>query len=177
VLSCGHNKFVKDAHIVTDQTTIEISKEDIKFSAAHFTIFSATERERLHGHNFAVMLSVTAPVGDDGICFSYKEIKTRLREICDSLDEYMLLPTQSPYLTIAEEGEFYFALFNGERIPFLKKETLLLPIRNTTVEELARHVLNLFIDDGSFVRDRNIMAVEVKVSSGPGQRGSRCWPA
>ena len=28
-------------------TTIEISKEDLKFSAAHFTIFSATERERL----------------------------------------------------------------------------------------------------------------------------------
>ena len=28
-------------------TCIEISKEDLKFSAAHFTIFSATDRERL----------------------------------------------------------------------------------------------------------------------------------
>jgi len=162
---------------VTDQTTIEISKEDIKFSAAHFTIFSAAERERLHGHNFAVTLAVTAPVGVDGICFSYKEIKTRLRELCDSLDEYMLLPTQSPHLRIEEEGLFYIAVFNGERLPFLKTETLLLPIRNTTVEELARHVLNLFIDDGNFLRARNITAVEVKVSSGPGQRGSRNWQA
>ena len=30
-------------------TTIEIDKENLKFSAAHFTIFSGTERERLHG--------------------------------------------------------------------------------------------------------------------------------
>jgi 6-pyruvoyltetrahydropterin/6-carboxytetrahydropterin synthase len=161
---------------VTDQTTIEISKEDIKFSAAHFTIFSATERERLHGHNFAVTLAVTAPVGDDGICFSYKEIKTRLRELCDGLDEYMLLPAQSPHLHIEQDGAFYIAVFNGERIPFLKAETLLLPIRNTTVEELARHLLNLFVGDGSFVHERNISDVEVKVSSGPGQRGVRRWP-
>ena len=162
---------------VTDVTTIEINKEDIKFSAAHFTIFSATERERLHGHNFAVTLAVTSPVGADGICFSYKDIKSRLRELCDSLDEYMILPTQSPHLRIEEDATFYFAIFNGERIPFLKSETLLLPIRNTTVEEFARHVLTLFIGDGSFVRERNILAVEVKISSGPGQRGSRAWSA
>lgn len=162
---------------VTDLTTIEISKEDIKFSAAHFTIFSANERERLHGHNFAVQLAVTAPVGADGICFSYKEIKDRLRALCNSLDEYMLLPAQSPHLRIEEDGNFYLALFNGERLPFLKAETLLLPIRNTTVEELARHVLDLFIGDGSFVRDRHINAVELKVSSGPGQCGVRRWTA
>ena len=30
-------------------STLEIGKEDMKFSAAHYTIFSATERERLHG--------------------------------------------------------------------------------------------------------------------------------
>ncbi len=160
---------------MSNLTTIEISKEDIKFSAAHFTLFSATERERLHGHNFAVWLAVTAPVGDDGICFSYKEVKTRLRELCSDLDEYMVLPTQSPHLRIEEEGLFYIAVFNGERIPFLKAETLLLPMRNSTVEEFARYLLGRFIGNGSFVRDRNICAVEIKVSSGPGQSGSSSW--
>lgn len=160
---------------MSNLTTIEISKEDIKFSAAHFTLFSATERERLHGHNFAVHLAVTAPVGDDGICFSYKEVKTRLRELCNSLDEYMVLPTLSPHLRIEEEGLFYIAVFNSERIPFLKAETLLLPMRNSTVEEFARYLLGRFIGDGSFVNDRNICAAEIKVSSGPGQSGSSSW--
>ena len=31
---------------------IEIAKQALNFSAAHFTIFSQTEREDLHGHNF-----------------------------------------------------------------------------------------------------------------------------
>ena len=156
-------------------TTIEISKEDIKFSAAHFTIFNACERERLHGHNYAVYLAVTAPVGDDGICFSYRDVKTRLRDLCESLDEYTLLPQYSPYLTIEEDAEFYVAIFNGEKIPLRKSDTLLLPIRNSTVEEFARYLRDRFIGDESFVRDRNICEVVIKVSSGPGQSGSAQW--
>jgi 6-pyruvoyltetrahydropterin/6-carboxytetrahydropterin synthase len=156
-------------------TTIEISKEDIKFSAAHFTIFNATERERLHGHNYAVYLAVTSPVGDDGICFSYRDVKSRLRAICESLDEYTLLPKHSPHLRIEEDGEFYIAYFNGEKIPLLKSDTLLLPVRNSTVEEFARYVRDQFIGDESFVKQRNISAVTVKVSSGPGQSGSSEW--
>ncbi|KAJ1474389.1 hypothetical protein T484DRAFT_1832500 [Baffinella frigidus] len=39
-------------------STIEIGKEDMKFSAAHFTVFSAKERERLHGHTHAVKVQV-----------------------------------------------------------------------------------------------------------------------
>lgn len=158
-------------------TTIEISKEDIKFSAAHFTIFNATERERLHGHNYAVYLAVTAPVGDDGICFSYRDVKTRLRELCESLDEYTLLPQHSPHLKIEEEGEFYVACFNGEKIPLRKSDTLLLPIRNSTVEEFARYLRDVFVGDEGFVRERKICKIVVKVSSGPGQSGSSEWHA
>ncbi len=156
-------------------TTIEISKEDIKFSAAHFTIFSATERERLHGHNYAVRLAVTAPVGDDGICFSYKDIKTRLRQLCEELDEYTLLPTQSPHLRIDDDATFYIVHFNGEKIPLLKSDTLLLPMRNSTVEELARYLRDRFVGDGSFLQMRGICEVVMRVSSGPGQSGSSEW--
>lgn len=156
-------------------TTIEITKEDIKFSVAHFTIFNATERERLHGHNYAVHLAVTAPVGDDGICFSYKDIKTRLRDLCERLDEYTLLPQLSPHLRIEEDEEFFIAWFNGEKIPLRKSDTLLLPIRNSTVEEFARYVRDLFVDDESFIRERGIVALTIKISSGPGQSGSSQW--
>jgi len=156
-------------------TTIEITKEDIKFSAAHFTLFSATERERLHGHNYAVQLAVTAPVGDDGICFSYKDIKNRLRSLCEELDEYTLVPQLSPHLRIEQVDDFYIVWFNGEKIPLRKSDTLLLPIRNSTVEEFARYVRDRFIGDESFVRDRAIIEIVVKVSSGPGQSGSARW--
>jgi 6-pyruvoyltetrahydropterin/6-carboxytetrahydropterin synthase len=173
----GRNKYEQALRGVRMEhfTTIEITKEDIKFSAAHFTIFSATQRERLHGHNFSVQLAVTAPVGDDGICFSYKDIKTRLRQLVDDLDEYTHIPVLSPYLQVGEEGLFYVVQFNGEKIPLLKSDTLLLPMRNSTVEEYARYLLGRFVDDGTFLTQRKIRSAVMKVSSGPGQSGSSSW--
>ena len=41
-----------------------VSKEDFKFSAAHF-IAHAARRELLHGHNYRVSLSVNGSVGDE----------------------------------------------------------------------------------------------------------------
>lgn len=158
-------------------TTIEISKEDIKFSAAHFTIFSASERERLHGHNYFVAIAFTAPVGPDGMCFSYKEIKSRLRSLCEVLDEYMLLPAHSPWIDIHEEGPAYVVTFNDETMHFLKQDTLILPVTNITLEELSRHLLEQLLADQSFVHDSGLCAVTIKVSSGAGQWGSTTWQA
>ena len=41
-------------------TTLYIDKEAHKFSAAHYTIFSASDRERLHGHNYSVSARIVA---------------------------------------------------------------------------------------------------------------------
>ena len=156
-------------------TTIDISKENFKFSGAHFTIFSATERERLHGHNFKVSASVTAPVDDNGLCFNYQEIKVRLRAICDQLDEYVLLPEQSPHLSIEAAEDYVTAIFNQERMQFLASDTLLLPIRNTTVEEFAQLLLTMLVDKDDFFEVNDVRRMVVKVSSGDGQWGSSVW--
>ncbi|MBT8446689.1 MAG: 6-pyruvoyl tetrahydropterin synthase [Gammaproteobacteria bacterium] len=160
---------------MTELTTIEISKENLKFSAAHFTIFSATDRERLHGHNFVVHLSLTAPVGPNGMCFSYVEIKDRMRRLCHDLDEYMILPAESPHLEISEEGNSYVVEFADERMLFLKSDCLVLPIRNTTVEEYSRYLLTELCRDRAFIDDNDVRSLVVKVSSGPGQWGSASW--
>ena len=99
-------------------TTIEICKEFMHFSAAHFTIFSQTERERLHGHNFRVAVRVVAPVDDNGLCFNYKIIKDHIRDLCIELDEYTLLPGNSPYLNIIRENAHYRVEFDGEYMLF-----------------------------------------------------------
>jgi hypothetical protein len=92
-------------------TTLYIDKESHKFSAAHFTIFSATERERLHGHNYSVSARIVAPMGDNGFSADYNVYKTRLARLCDELDEYMLLAGDSPYQTIEEAGACYRVTF------------------------------------------------------------------
>jgi 6-pyruvoyltetrahydropterin/6-carboxytetrahydropterin synthase len=156
-------------------TTIELYKENMKFSAGHFTIFSATERERLHGHNFTVYVSFEARMLDNGMCFDYGLYKDRIVKQCKAWNEYFILPTQSPHLQLEEEGEYLYALFNGERIPFLRSDVLLLPVVNATVEEFARLFLESLLADPEEVAAFGIEAMTVKVFSGPGQCAAASW--
>ncbi len=162
---------------MTRYSTIEVSKQYLKFSVAHFTIFSATERERLHGHNYSVAAEFTLPVGSNGMCFSYGILKDAVAELCDELDEYMILPEHSPYLTIDEDDGYYIVGFDEETMSFLISDTLILPISNTTVEEFARYLLERLLEDNDWAEDEECAAITVRVSSGPGQCASADWSA
>ncbi len=157
------------------QTTIEISKEYLHFGAAHFTIFSATERENLHGHNFHVTLNATAPIGEDGLTFDYNVLKKALKEMCDNLDEQVLMPTQSPHLAVEQDNEYVTVVFNGERIPFLHRDITLLPVRNVTVEELAQHFLDN-LRERSEIKTLDIRQMTLRCASGDGQWARAEWP-
>ena len=155
---------------------IEIAKPAHNFSIAHFTIFSATDRENLHGHNFQVECDVTAPIGDDGLIFDYAVIKRAIIDLCDELDELVVLPENSPYLSLEEDGEYLVAVFNNERLPFLHRDVRTLPIANTSVEELSHYFLARMLEHPEF-KDHDINAMTVKISSSPGQKGSATWEA
>jgi 6-pyruvoyltetrahydropterin/6-carboxytetrahydropterin synthase len=161
---------------VTDQTLtrFEISKEYLNFSAGHFTIFSATERENLHGHNFQVRCVLTAAVGDDGLSFDYVVLKRVLKELCDALDERVLLPERSPHLRIAREEGRVMACFGQEQIPFLVRDVLLLPLRNVTIEELAALLLGRLLERAE-VAAMPLRGIELGVSSGRGQWAISHW--
>ena len=155
-------------------TTLYIDKEAHKFSAAHFTIFSATDRERLHGHNYSVSARIVAPMGDNGFAADYNVYKSRIAVLCEELDEYLLLAGESPHQEIAREGEFYRVEFAGEKMLFLCSDTIVLPITNATVEEFSRYLLQKLValSEGDDLRE-----IELCVASGPGQRGCSIWVA
>lgn len=159
-----------------DTTTIEIHKEYLHFSCAHFTLFSQTERENLHGHNFQVGAEVESAIGAEGLCFDYNILKTLLKSLCDELDEQMLLPGESPWLTVERDGDQITALFHDERIPFLARDVTVLPVRNVTVEELARWLLGRILDAPE-IRELPIRGLLVRVASGNDQWARSEWSA
>lgn len=158
---------------MNDTVVIRLSKENMKFSAGHFTIFTATDRERLHGHNFRVEADIEARMLGNGMCFDYGIYKARIVALCRELNEWTILPTRSPYLRIEEDGEHVYAHFDGQRIPFLRGDVLLLPIENATLEEFAAWFLDRLTGDPQALRAHGIEAIEVRVSSGPGQSAGR----
>jgi 6-pyruvoyltetrahydropterin/6-carboxytetrahydropterin synthase len=155
-------------------STIEISKEYLHFNAAHFTLFSSMEREDLHGHTFYVTATIDSRVGDDGLAFDYNLVKTHLKSLCDELDEKVLLPDQSPYLRLEEADGYLVAHFAAERIPFLPRDVLTLPVRNITVEELAHWFLERLRAEPE-IAGLHITRLLTRVSSGPGQWAGAEW--
>lgn len=154
--------------------TLYIDKESHKFSVAHYTIFSATERERLHGHNYSVSAMIAAPMGNNGFAADYNVYKQRLKTLCDELDEYMILAEQNLYQTVTEQDGVYLVSFSGEEMQFLVSDTLLLPIQNATVEEFSHYLLKrlLTLSEGDVLAE-----VQLCVASGPGQKACASWSA
>ena len=160
----------------TRRASIELSKEDMHFSAAHFTIFSADRRENLHGHNFFVEARASGPIDGNGLCFDYTVLKTRLRALCDSLDEALIVAARSPHLRIAETAHEVEVSFADETLRLPARDVRLLPVRNVTVEELAHWFMDALTSDESFAA-LPVETLTVRLSSGPGQWAETTWPS
>jgi 6-pyruvoyltetrahydropterin/6-carboxytetrahydropterin synthase len=160
---------------MTRVTRIELFKENFKFSSGHFTIFSATERENIHGHNFMVHATFDAWVEDNGMIFDYAAVKRHVESRCRELNEFFLLPGRSRHLKIEEKEDYTYVHFNTEKIPFLPRDIKILPLENITVEELSAYFLQGFIREFVETGRQPVVYAEMKVFSGPGQCANAVW--
>ena len=81
--------------------SVQISKPDFRFNCAHFIAHKGI-RERLHGHNYGLVIKVTGSdsISVDGYVMDFKEIKKVTRAICSSLNESFICPMKSTALKI-----------------------------------------------------------------------------
>ena len=156
------------------EVQIHAHSESHHFSAGHFTVFSESNRENLHGHNFHVTANFHGTVGEDGLCFDYNIPKGAMQSICDELNETFLLPGHSPFLEIHNEGPYFKVAFGKEEFSFLKRDVTIISVRNVTVEELAIWFLRRLCAVKS-VNELPIELMEVSVSSGPSEHASVQW--
>lgn len=157
--------------------TLELHKDEFSFSAGHFTIFSATAREDLHGHNYNVSAEFYFHISDNGMSFDYRVYKQKLLSICQKLDRHFLLPNQSKYLRLEDTGDMLLAHFNNEKIPFLKRDVIILPISNVTIEELSHWFLQQLLQNPAELKEHQIAKITIKVFNGPSQSGAAMWEA
>ena len=65
----------------TECWSIAVQKDYLKFSAAHFLIFPDGTAERLHGHNYKVLVEVHTDLDKHGLVLNFREIKPLVREL------------------------------------------------------------------------------------------------
>lgn len=153
---------------------LHIHQESLHFSCAHFTIFSATDREALHGHNYVVRATVEAAIDDQGLCFDYNKLKQLLRRHCDVLDERTLIAAQSPHLTIEIVDGAVSIKFANDHLILPERDVRLIDVRNVTVEELTRWFLETLTLDQTF-QDLPIQSMSLSIASGPSESASMTW--
>lgn len=118
-----------------------LAKEDFKFSCAHFTVFSVDEAEPLHGHNYRVAVEIEGEELDElDFLVEFSAVKKRIRELCDALDESVLLAENCALYSVERDGDSVGVRYSERLYTFPAGEVRLLPLRNVTVEGLAHHL-------------------------------------
>ncbi|MEZ6005704.1 MAG: 6-carboxytetrahydropterin synthase [Planctomycetota bacterium] len=117
---------------------IDLAKEYLKFSAAHFLIFPDGTTERLHGHNYRVYVDLEAGLDEFGLVIDFKRIKPVIRELCDGLDEHWLLPGKHPVLQATQRPDGTTEVrYKDPYYQAPSEDVIILPINNTSSENLA----------------------------------------
>jgi 6-pyruvoyltetrahydropterin/6-carboxytetrahydropterin synthase len=149
--------------------SIHVTKENLKFSAAHFIAYPGF-REPLHGHNYQVGVRVEGRLADIGYVLDFGLIKKLTKEIADRLDERTIVPANSDCLQISREGGQLSVVYGQDRFVFPFNDVAILPIEHSSAEELARYIWNELHEA---LKARNalseIIGIEISVAEGPGQ--------
>ena len=125
---------------------IRVSKDYLGFCAAHFIIFRKSQCERLHGHNYRVEAELEGTLDENYLVFDFIELKQILMAICEELDHRMLVPVKSREFSVEIDEASVNLGFEDKEWVFPRTDCVLLPIENTTAEQLACYVAHRLSD-------------------------------
>jgi len=156
-----------------ERWSIEVEKEYLKFSAAHFLIFPDGSAERLHGHNYRVHVALEAKLSRFGLVLDFQHIKPLVRELVGELDEHWLLPGEHPELRVERRADGAVEVRYRERYYAAPAEdVLVLPLNNTSAENLSALLARRLLERLRMRYPEVVVhSLGVAVEETPGQRG------
>ena len=157
----------------SSHTTLHLFKQNFKFSSAHFLIFDDNNAEKLHGHNYQVTVDIDVPNAADssekGYFVDFNVFKKFIKANLDQWDEHVLLPKLHKDMKVSEKGESLEVNFRERFYVFPKNEVHLLPVINTSVEQLAKLLAEKFVTE---FKKHGVQKLTVDVEETQGQSAS-----
>ena len=145
---------------------VRVTKDHLVFSAAHFITFNGNICERLHGHNWRTAVELTGPLDENRYVFDFIALRDAMQKIVNDLDHHVLLPTKHAQIRVHSDEREVTATFESRRWVFPREDCVLLPVVNTTAEEIAAWI-GVRLQD--VVRGHNIETIQVEVEENFGQ--------
>lgn len=153
-------------------TTLHLAKENFKFSSAHFLIFDDKNAEKLHGHNYQVAVDIEvgeSDLGAKGFFVDFNVFKKEIKRRLDQWDERVLLPELHPDMKFLRNGASLEVRFRERFYVFPADEVVLLPVTNTSVEQLSKMLAEEFFKT---FRPHRVAGLTVSVEETRGQGAS-----
>ena len=148
---------------------VRVTKDHLVFSAAHFITFNGNICERLHGHNWRTAVELSGPLDENRYVFDFIALRDALQKIVNELDHRVLLPTRHRQICVQAEEREVTATFEGRRWVFPREDCVLLPVENTTAEEIAAWIGGRLRDVVKLASGSKIETIQVEVEENFGQ--------
>lgn len=150
---------------------VDVSKEQFVFSAAHFITFAGDICERLHGHNYGVRASVEGPLDENRYVVDFIALRDAVLAETSKLDHHVLLPAQHAEIKVTRDAKETTATFRDRRWVFPNEDCVILPVVNTTAEEIARVIAERVIERTDSKFGTGLSWIEIAVDENHGQWG------
>jgi len=157
---------------------VDVSKEQFVFSAAHFITFASDICERIHGHNYGVRASVEGPLDENRYVVDFIALRDAVLQQTQALDHHVILPSDHAEIKITSDEKETTATFRDRRWVFPNEDCVILPVINTTAEEIARVIAERVIAQTYEKFGPHLAFLEVAVDENCGQWGvcRMPWP-
>lgn len=148
-----------------------LQKEQLVFSAAHFITFAGNICERLHGHNYGVRAEVAGPLDENQYVVDFIAFRDALDAIVKRLDHHMLLALDHATIKVDAGEKEVTVTFEDKRWIFPREDCVLLPVVNTTAEQIAWWIANELRDALKPKIGDELSSLEISVDENNGQWG------
>lgn len=147
---------------------VKVEGGNLRFSSAHFITFGG-KCERLHGHNYGVLVEMEGTLSEDKLVFDFTVLKAIMRELCRRLNHRFLLPMHNPHLEITEQADAWEIHFGQKCYVFPREDVVALPIDNSTAERLAEYLCLELRKELAAYHTANLQTIMVGVEEAPTQ--------
>lgn len=150
---------------------VEVQKEQFVFSAAHFITFAGDICERIHGHNYGVRVTVEGPLDANRYVVDFIALRDAVLEETSQLDHHVILPSDHAEIKVTSDDAETTARFRDRRWVFPNEDVAMLPVINTTAEEIARVIAERVRARTRDAFGDSLTAIEVAVDENGNQWG------
>lgn len=148
---------------------IHVGGQDLVFCAAHFIAFEGGASEHLHGHNYQASVTIRGELREKGYVLDFVAVRDRLEELLSAMDHRLLLPRESPWFGISRESGSVSVEAGDRSYRFPESDVVLLPVDNTTSENLATHLLDRLVEELRLDERTGLERVSLRLEELPGQ--------